>query len=244
MDQRDAATMVTIGFSRATNEEKYQLYFSWLRSIDPSLEVVNFYGMEIPEALQALDRCSGIVITGGEDVHPSRYGKAGEEHRCVCDPYRDSLELALIEKALALKLPLLAICRGEQILNVSQGGDLIVDIVADHGNSINHRSEGNQLSIHAVNIDASSNLYSLCGAASFEIITVHHQAVKTLAPCFRPTAFASDGIIEAYEWLNPEGKGYLNAVQWHPEKGDYLNPFSQAIGKEFIENVYSYSGGR
>lgn len=71
----------------------------------------------------------------------------------MCDPYRDSLGLHLSKRPWRKSLPLLAICRGEQILNVSQGGDLIVDIVADYGNSINHRSEGDRLSIHAVNID-------------------------------------------------------------------------------------------
>ncbi len=233
--------MLTIGFSRATSEPKYQLYISWLKSIDPGLGVVNFYGMEIPEALQALEKCSGIVITGGEDVHPSHYGKAEEELRCSCDPYRDSLELALIDKALAIKLPLLAICRGEQILNVSQGGDLIVDIVSDYGDTANHCSTDDELIYHSVTIDASSNLFRICQAASFEIITVHHQAVKTLASCFRPTAFALDGILEAYEWLHHEGKGYLNAVQWHPEKGDYRNSLSRAIGNDFIEKVYLYS---
>jgi len=233
--------MLTIGFSRATSEPKYQLYISWLKSIDPSLAVVNFYGMEIPEALQVLEKCSGIVITGGEDVHPSHYGKGEEEQRCICDPYRDSLELALIDKALATKLPLLAICRGEQILNVSQGGDLIIDIVSDYGDTIKHCSTDDELSYHSVAIDTSSNLYRISQATSFRIVTVHHQAVKTLAPCFRLTAFAPDGIIEAYEWAYPQSKGYLNAVQWHPEKGDYRNALSRAIGNDFIEKVYLYS---
>ena len=125
--------MVTIGFSRATDEEKYQLYIQWLSSIDSTFRFINFYGREIPEVLLLLDQCSGVVVTGGEDVHPSHYNLAEEASRCECDPYRDTLELALIEKALALKLPLLAICRGEQILNVSMGGNLIVDLEADLG---------------------------------------------------------------------------------------------------------------
>ena len=233
--------MITIGFSRASGEEKYQLYVKWLKSIDPSFDYINFYGMDISDALSALDKCSGLVLTGGLDVHPSYYGKGEEENRCECDPTRDMLEFALIEKALALKLPILAICRGEQILNVSQGGDLIVDIAADHGNSLKHTSDTDQLIYHSVNIDVSSNLYRVSRITSFDIVSVHHQAVKTLAPCFRPTAFAGDGIIEAFEWLKPERKGYLNAVQWHPEKGDYCNDLSQVIGKDFIEKAYSFS---
>jgi putative glutamine amidotransferase len=233
--------MITIGFTRASAEDKYQLYVKWLKSVNPSFEYINFYGMDIQDALTALRKCSGLVITGGADVHPSHYGKGEEESRCECDPARDILEFALIEKALELKLPILAICRGEQILNVSQGGDLIVDIPADQGNSIKHSSDDSQLIYHSINIDISSNLYRVIRTTSFEIVSVHHQAVKTLALCFRPTAFASDGIIEAFEWLYPDGKGYLNAVQWHPEKGDYHNALSQAIAKDFIEKANSFS---
>jgi gamma-glutamyl-gamma-aminobutyrate hydrolase PuuD len=232
--------MITIGFSRASSEERYQKYVEWLKSIDSSFEYINFYGMDVHDALDGLERCSGIVITGGADVHPSYYGKGEEEKRCECDPKRDILEFALIEKALVLKLPILAICRGEQILNVSQGGDLLVDIPADHGSTVIHSSDTDELAYHSIAIDSTSILHNLIKASSFDIVSVHHQAVKTLAPCFRPTAFASDGIIEAFEWLNPEGKGYINAVQWHPEKGDYHNALSQIIGKDFIEMAYTF----
>lgn len=230
--------MITIGFSRASEGGKYQLYVSWLKSVDPSFEYINFYGMDIPDALAELNRCSGLVLTGGVDVHPSYYGKAEEENRCELDLSRDILEFALIKKALALKLPLLAICRGEQILNVSQGGDLIVDIAADHEESVIHTSDTDELMYHKVSIDIGSNLYRAGRTTAFDIVSVHHQAVKRVAPCFRPTAFADDGIIEAFEWIEPEGKGYLNAVQWHPEKGDYHNAFSQAIGRDFIGAVH------
>jgi putative glutamine amidotransferase len=234
-------TMLKIGFSRASVEEKYQLYIKWLKVVDPSFEYINFYRMDIPDALKALDNCSGLVLTGGADIHPAHYGKEEEKNRCETDPVRDILELALIEKAIALKLPLLAICRGEQVLNVSQGGDLIVDLPVDHGTTVIHSSDSDQLISHKVNIDTTSNLYRIIRKTSFDIVSVHHQAVKNLAPCFRPTAFAEDGIIEAFEWLKPEGKGYLNAVQWHPEKGDFQNALSQTIAKDFIEKAYSFT---
>lgn len=236
--------MVTIGFSKATGEAKYQLYIQWLKSIDSSFDYINFYGKSISEALPLLELCSGFVVTGGADVHPSRYNRSEEEGRCECDPYRDALELALIEKAMEMNMPLLAICRGEQILNVSQGGDLIVDLEADYGNAVSHRSKNDQLMYHQVNLETSSSLYQISKVGSFDVVSVHHQAVKTLAPCFRPTAFANDSIIEAYEWLHPEGKGYLNAVQWHPEKGDFSNLLSQAIGKKFLAEIYLYARGR
>lgn len=233
--------MITIGFSRASGEAKYQLYVKWIKSVDPSFDYINFFGMDIWDALAELDRCSGLVLTGGVDVHPSYYGRTEEENRCELDLSRDILEFALIEKALALKLPILAICRGEQILNVSQGGDLIVDIPADYGKSIVHSSETDLLASHSIAIDSTSIIYNLIRAGSFDIVSVHHQAVKTLAACFRATAFAADGIIEAFEWKEPEGKSYLNAVQWHPEKGDYYNALSQVIARDFIEKALRFT---
>jgi len=232
---------VRIGFSRATGEERYQLYVDWLKSIDPAFEYINFYGCTIPEALDLLEKCSGFVLTGGPDIHPSYYNKPDEVHKCEIDLYRDALEFPLIEKALEMKIPILAICRGEQILNISQGGDLIVDIESDYDSTTNHKSEKDQSNYHKIYIDNSSELYKISQMTSFDIVTSHHQAVKTLAACFRPTAFADDKIIEAYEWKDPKGKGYLSALQWHPEKGDYDNFLSQVIAKEFLRNVNLFS---
>jgi putative glutamine amidotransferase len=232
---------VKIGFSRATEEKRYQLYPEWLKSINQGFECINFYGRNISEALELMNQCSGFVLTGGPDIHPSKYNKPGEAHKCEIDLYRDSLEFPLIDKALELKMPLLAICRGEQILNISQGGDLIVDIETDYKTTINHKSENDVANYHKIYIDPLSDLYKISNVTSFDIVTSHHQAVKTLAPCFRSTVFADDKIIEGYEWKNPEGKGFLSAVQWHPEKGDYHNFLSRVIGEEFLKNVFLYS---
>lgn len=230
-----------IGFSRATSEVRYQLYVDWLKSIDPSFEHINFYGCTITEALELLEKCSGFVLTGGPDIHPSYYNKPDEVQKCEIDSYRDTLEFQLIKKALEMKLPVLAICRGEQILNISQGGDLIVDIESDYDTTINHKSENDQSNYHRISIDDSSELYKISQLTSSEIVTSHHQAVKTLASCFKPVAFADYKLIEAYEWKNPEGKGYLCAVQWHPEKGDYNNFLSNVIGREFLRKVFLFS---
>jgi len=240
--KRKTTKIMLLGFSKASEKGKYQLYVKWLKSADPSFEYISFSGMEVQDALPALDKCSGLVLTGGLDIHPSYYGMEAESDRCELDLPRDILEFALIEKAIFMKLPILAICRGEQILNVSQGGTLIVDIPADHGKSVIHSSDNDQLAYHSVSVDVTSNLYKIIGKNCFDIVSVHHQAVKELATCFRPTAFAGDGIIEAFEWADPEGKGYLNAVQWHPEKGDYLTRESQIIGRDFIQAAYERFG--
>jgi len=233
--------MMTIGFSRATGEDNYQLYIKWLKSIGDEFNYVNFYGMQPDDVLSEFQKCSGLVLTGGADLHPSYYGKADEEKRCIIDLKRDKPELLISEKAIEQNMPLLAICRGEQILNVSQGGDLIIDIESDYGKTINHKSTPEMETYHNVEIAKTSNLYKACNLTSFNIVSSHHQAVKTLAPCFHATAYADDGIIEAFEWMNPVGKGYLNAVQWHPEKGNFMNHLSQAIARDFIAASIRFS---
>lgn len=233
--------MIKIAFSRATSDEKYQLYINWLKSIDADFDYLNFYGLDPVSVQPLLETCSGLVLTGGPDVHPSFYGRAEEESRCVCDFYRDELEFLLIKKALDMRMPVLAICRGEQILNVSQGGDLIVDLPEDFGSDIVHRLDSAQLASHEVRLDFESQLFRMSGLRVAEVVSVHHQAVNILADCFRPVAFSVDGLIEAFEWLDPAGKSYLNAVQWHPEKGNFQNEMSRAIGVDFMRAAHLFN---
>ena len=98
------------------------------------------YGMTIDSALFILSTCQGLLLTGGEDVNPAFYGKLNELSKCeAIDNYRDSLELALINQALLVRMPVFGICRGEQILNVALGGTLLTDIPTDAGTKVAHR---------------------------------------------------------------------------------------------------------
>jgi putative glutamine amidotransferase len=233
--------MLKIGFSRATKSKTYQLYVEWLKSTQIEFEYIDLSAYSIEEALPILEDCSGLVLTGGADVHPSLYDKPNEVYRCYSDLSRDTFEIDIINKAIGLKMPILAICRGSQILNVSQGGDLIVDIEEDYPEHIAHKLGKDKQTNHHIRINIYSELYQKCNESNYEVVSFHHQAVNKLASCFRPIAFAGDKIVEAYQWRNPENKCYLNAVQFHPEMGDYMNELSQIIAVEFLKNALLFA---
>jgi putative glutamine amidotransferase len=177
-------------------------------------------GMDVGEATAGLD---GLLLTGGEDVHPSHYGET--PHATVTDPIaeRDTFEMALIAEARRRNLPILAVCRGIQVLNVACGGTLIQDIPSQLPSGIQHDFpvppyEPFHLA-HEVWLERDTLLArlmrdSITGGDTLAVNSRHHQAVKQVAPGFRVTATAPDGVIEAIE--DPEARFCL-AVQWHPE---------------------------
>lgn len=227
---------MNIAFSKAVMSKTYQLYIQWLHSVNPNFTAIDLFKKELYEAKIIVNNCSGLVLTGGADVHPSFYGKPDEENRCYLEKNRDELEIPLIKYAVAKQIPILAICRGSQVLNVAMGGDLIIDINEDYPNAVNHRSTKEITTYHQANILNDSSLYKLLDTESIEVTSLHHQAVNRLADCFKVSATAPDGIIESYEWIDCTNKGYLRAVQWHPEMGDFNNKYSRAIAEEFLNN--------
>jgi putative glutamine amidotransferase len=121
-------------------------------------------------------------------------------------------ELKAVERALELDLPILAICRGMQVLNVILGGSLLVDV--ESAGFQDHRGPG----FHQLNVDPHALLFFAAGAREAEVNTSHHQAVDRLGAGLRPSGFAPDGVIEAVEWSSKEGMPFLLGVQWHPER--------------------------
>jgi putative glutamine amidotransferase len=228
---------VRIGLSKASPN-----YENWLKLADPSIRTVDLYPLSISEAVQQLSQCSGLVLTGGEDVWPGRYGRLNDTLRCTeMNPHRDSLEIALIEKALALKMPLIGICRGNQILNVFLGGTLVIDIPKDVGTKTIHQCEDYLNCFHAVNVRKSSLLANISMCESAQVTTNHHQAVDRLSTLLVANAFSEDKLIEGVEWINPDDKSFLLGVQWHPERMDRSNPLSGRIAEEFLLQTITYS---
>ncbi|MBU1227171.1 MAG: gamma-glutamyl-gamma-aminobutyrate hydrolase family protein [Actinobacteria bacterium] len=164
-----------------------------------------------------LDRIDGLVMTGGGDVDPNRYG--GTTHPAVygVDAERDSFELALADEAALRRLPMLAICRGMQVVNVARGGTLIEDIATHDPEALPHQVTGEAAyqGVQVVTVAEGSSTAAALGATTLRVNSVHHQAVRDLAPGFRITATTSDGMIEAYEPIDAAWP--LLAVQWHPE---------------------------
>jgi putative glutamine amidotransferase len=121
-----------IAISRGSSSESYLAYGAWLKNIDREVRWVDMSVYPVDSALAILDKCSGLLLSGGDDVYPGRYGRESDTSRCdKPDHERDALEFALIRKAEELGLPVLGICRGLQILNVVYGGSLIIDIPQD-----------------------------------------------------------------------------------------------------------------
>ncbi|MGW0878751.1 gamma-glutamyl-gamma-aminobutyrate hydrolase family protein [Streptomyces sp. NPDC002671] len=166
---------------------------------------------DAPEhAAEAVARLDGLVIAGGPDVEPVRYGAEREPRTGPPARERDAWELALIEAALAAGVPLLGICRGMQLLNVALGGTLVQHIEG-------HVEVPGVFGRHAVK-PVPGTLYAGIVPEDTSVPTHHHQAVERLGTGLVPSAYAEDGTVEAIELLRSEG--WVLGVQWHPEMGE------------------------
>jgi putative glutamine amidotransferase len=178
------------------------------------------HGMDPAEALRD---AGGLLLTGGDDVAPSRYGETTHDATIEVAPERDEFEIALVKEARRLGLPILGICRGIQVMNVACGGTLIQDIPSQVENALDHAFKVPPHKAfdyaHDVWVEDNSLLAKLMaerlsGSDSCAVNSRHHQAVKEIAPGFRVVATAPDGIIEAIE---DPGARFCLGVQWHPE---------------------------
>jgi putative glutamine amidotransferase len=220
-------------------------YCKWLLKGDSTLIITDLYRMSPDSALKTLDECSGLLLTGGNDIQPSLYGMAGEQALCdTTDPRRDTLEKALVTRAIQRGIPVLGICRGEQMINVALGGTLILDIPYAIGNRIIHRCDDYLHCYHSVGAEPGSFLRMITGADSGQVTTNHHQAADRIAPGLRVNARSADGLSEGVEWADRSGKSFLLGVQWHPERMDTANPFSGKILREFLKNASLYSSNK
>ncbi|HKQ38070.1 MAG TPA: gamma-glutamyl-gamma-aminobutyrate hydrolase family protein [Verrucomicrobiae bacterium] len=191
---------------------------------------------------EGVKRAEGILLTGGDDVQPSLYSKELppelQKTVHVAAPDRDLFELMLIEEAFRQRKPLLAICRGHQILNVALGGTLIVDIPSQVPGAINHsRTDLKNKVVHEAELKANSKLAEITGKARLGVNSTHHQAVGKMAKPLRANAVSMDGIIEGME-LAPGAQTmlpWLQSVQFHPERLFPQHAEHLEIFKDFIQ---------
>jgi putative glutamine amidotransferase len=168
-------------------------------------------------AERALDAVSGLVLTGGEDIAPRRYGESPHPALGTVNDERDAWELALIANARARRLPTLAICRGIQVLNVALGGSLVQDIPSQCPSALPHAPKsGRGMRVHDIEVDADSRLADVLDARHLTVNSAHHQSIARPAEGLRITARAPDGIIEGAEWDSDDW--WALGVQWHPEE--------------------------
>ncbi|MGH7632957.1 MAG: gamma-glutamyl-gamma-aminobutyrate hydrolase family protein [Gemmatimonadaceae bacterium] len=171
------------------------------------------------EAARLVGLVDALLLTGGEDVDPARYGEA--PHATVSDinAVRDETEIALVQAARASGTPTLAICRGIQLLNVAFGGSLVQDIPGDgHSAAAHHPDAPRTRRVHEVIIQPGSRLAATLGATRMQVNSIHHQAPGRVAADLAVSARAPDDIIEGLEW--PGTDWWAIGVQWHPEELD------------------------
>ena len=170
---------------------------------------------------ELLDALDGLVFSGGSDLSPDLYGAEADPETKGTNPARDRGELALLTAALARDLPVLAICRGLEVLNVARGGGIVQHLPDVLGNE-SHREVPGTFSDHPVRVDPSSQLGEVRGAVK----SSHHQGLGRIGDGLREVAWAEDGIVEAVE--DPE-KPFLVGVLWHPEAGEDQRLFEQLV---------------
>jgi putative glutamine amidotransferase len=165
---------------------------------------------------ELLRRVDGLVLSGGEDIDPARYGALRHPASQQPSGARDSWELALVGAAREQGVPVLAICRGLQLLNVALGGTLVQDIPTEVRTHIDHdRSAQRHERVHGIDTEPGSRLAAALGATSLAVNSSHHQSIDRIAAPLAVVARAPDGIIEAAETL--DAGWWAVGVQWHPE---------------------------
>jgi putative glutamine amidotransferase len=171
--------------------------------------------------------------------YPARYGMPEYAPLCTIDAARDEHEFALLERARTARLPIFAICRGAQLLNVAHGGTMLPDLPDER--AIRHGTASVEDRRHAVTVSPQTALAQLVAHENGEVNSHHHQAVDRLAGDFVVAARADDGTIEAFEWAQPAGKPYMLAVQWHPERMNDGEPFADPLFDRFLTAARAFS---
>lgn len=220
---------VGITDSRSASMEKY---VSWFDGED--VEVV-----KLPVGSHDYKGCQGIVLSGGTDVHPDVYDGEHDypnkpDH---WDEARDEYEESVYKYAKVNKIPILAICRGLQLVNVLEGGTMIQDL--DSSNAA-HKKETEDKE-HPVTVDSRTLLGDITGAMSGTVNSAHHQAVDEPGRSLLVNATSKDNVIEGLEFKDKTNKGFMIAVQWHPErmKDKDTSAFSKNIKKAFLSAIRS-----
>ncbi|HEX6512438.1 MAG TPA: gamma-glutamyl-gamma-aminobutyrate hydrolase family protein [Chloroflexota bacterium] len=190
---------------------------------------------DVEAALALLGQAGGLLLTGGADVDPGRYGAQPSSKLGHTDPERDELEIALVRAARERRQAVFGICRGQQLINVAVGGTLYQDVPSEHPSPVMHDTKprvGPPRLVHSLDVEKNSRLADIMGADNLEVNSFHHQAVKDLGPGLRATAFSPDGLVEAFE----SDGGRLLAVQCHPEELTHLE-WARRLFAAFVEQA-------
>jgi putative glutamine amidotransferase len=211
-----------IGLTYTGSEIKDANYVRWLKDGDETIEVVRLSVLEDPDAIKG---CDALVLSGGVDIEPTIYGGAAEYPRAPKEwqKDRDLFEHAVLVYAWQHGLPVVGVCRGLQLINVSCKGTLVQDLGEQEDGAHDNRDGVDKR--HGVKILEGTLLEAIAGLQQGQANSAHHQAIDRLGDDLRVNCLAEDGTIEGIEWADPAEKPFMMAVQWHPERM-YTNGFT------------------
>lgn len=230
--------MKTIGITQS--DSKFHLYEPWIKGEDENIKVITL--SYDSNNLDDLDKCDGVVMSGGIDTHPKFYNNERLQYPGGPNEFnvaRDEFELKVFDYAKKNNVPVLAICRGMQLVNCALGGDLIQDL--EEGGKRDHKKQGEfDDGIHEIHVDKNSFFYEVSKAEKGKVNSAHHQGLGKIAEELKVTAVSEDDVPEALEYKNPSNKSFLLCVQWHPERlkiEETLVPFSKNIREAFLKSI-------
>jgi putative glutamine amidotransferase len=186
--------------------------------------------VEVPPGTPELPAVDGLLLPGGWDVDPALYGEQKDEKVGPIDPELDETELRMFRQARQKELPVLGICRGQQVINVAMGGSLVQHL---EGHEV--REHGRSHLAHTIDVDPESELGQAAREHKIRVNSFHHQAVKTLAPGLEQTARGEDGTVEGLE----SEDGLIVAVQCHPEELTTDLPWARRLFERFVARAAS-----
>jgi putative glutamine amidotransferase len=184
---------------------------------------------ELPDRLAGLD---GLVLPGGADIEPHRYGADSSPDVSDAVAFQDELDIGVTLAAIDINLPTLAICRGMQVLNVALGGTLLQHVSETH---TAHRD-----SVHRVDVVEGSRLHALTGARDIDVSSYHHQALDRVGADLMVAAVAADGVVEAVE----HRRANIIGVQWHPEDRHATSQTDAALFADLVDRAAKRKQGR
>ena len=232
-----------IGLTHTGIEEKHQNYIKWLTG-DDDIEIIQL--SENDNNADAIKNYDALILSGGVDIHPKFYknGKTNYPHAPKkFNEKRDEFEIALFRLAQKTNKPVLGICRGLQLINCIYDGTLKQDLGQDlnkihKAEIINHTQKDKA---HGLDIEEGTILHDIVKTGRLAINSAHHQTIDKPGEGLKVNCHSDDGLIEGFEREHPNGKPFLLAVQWHPERMYKFNlegsPVSKAIRDRFIEEV-------
>ncbi len=228
---------ITIGIT--ATESRFQNYLDWILDEDAAIDLITLsYDTQNTDDVK---RCQGILLSGGVDITPAFYNSQRTRYPNMPKEWnkeRDIFEMKILQLAIENRLPILAICRGLQLLNTYLGGSLVPDL--EEAGKQDHKRKEDKDGLHTITIAENSLLFSISGRLSGEVNSAHHQAIDLISDSLVVNAVSTDdGVIEGVEWKDPYNKSPLLGVQWHPERMDdkKTNPLSENILAWFLSEA-------